>query len=89
MCLLSAPWQQEQQFKQTSYGNIHCACVVVLLSLMVEKVLEMWHLELPEMKAEVTVVALLTFPITGFCYWNQDRNKKNLPSGPKSLHALL
>ena len=28
-----------------------------------EKALEMWHLELPEMKAEVVVVALLRVPI--------------------------
>ena len=41
--------------------HFYCACVVALLSLTVEEVLQMWHLELPEMKAEVVVVALLTF----------------------------
>ena len=42
--------------------HLDCACVVALLSPRVEKALQMWHLELPEMKAEVVVVALLAFP---------------------------
>ena len=37
--------------------------VVALLSPTLEKVLQMWHLELPEMKADVVVVALLTVPL--------------------------
>ena len=41
----------------------YCANVVALLSGEVENVLEMWDLELPEMKAEVVVVALFDFPI--------------------------
>ena len=40
--------------------HLDCASVVALLSPTVEKVLSMWHLELPEMKADVVVVALLT-----------------------------
>ena len=42
--------------------HLYGASVVVLLSGEVEKVLEMWHLELPEMKADVVVVALLDCP---------------------------
>ena len=40
--------------------DLYCACVVALLSPTAEKALQMWHLELLEMKAEVVFVALLT-----------------------------
>ena len=41
--------------------HLYCACVVAPLSATLEKVLWMWHLELPEMKVEFVAVALLIF----------------------------
>ena len=41
--------------------HLFCARIVVFLSPTVEKVLQMWRLELPEMKAAVVVVTLWTF----------------------------
>ena len=44
--------------------HLYCACVVALLSTTVEKALWMQHLEFPEMKAEVVVIALSRVPIS-------------------------
>ena len=52
---------QQLQLVQTSNARPYCACVVGLPSPKVEEVLQMWHLELPEMKAAIVVVTLLTF----------------------------
>ena len=52
--------------------HLCCVCVVALLLAAMDKVLQMRHLEFPEMKAEVVVVALLMFPIeAGKPVWNK------------------
>ena len=43
--------------------HMYCPCVFALLFATEEKALWMWHLEFPEMKAEVVVVTLLRVPI--------------------------
>ena len=43
--------------------HLGCVCVVTLQSATVEKVVQKWLPELPEMKAEVVIVAILRFPI--------------------------
>ena len=43
--------------------HFYCACVVALLSAIMEKALYMWHPEVPEMKAEVVIATFLRFPL--------------------------
>ena len=70
--------------------HLYGANVVALLSGEVEKVLSMWHLELPEMKGEVVVVALFKFPTLYSVVGRRDRSKGKFGrSGHKPRNGLL
>ena len=61
--------------------HLYCACVVALLSATVQKALQMWHLDFPEMKTEVVVDALLRVP-------SKVRKAKSAAKNPKIANKI-